>query len=926
MKRVIFSLALVLMSTCFALVSCTSSTEEDNTLVFSFPGQITHSMGSDASKSITIEPNAQWELSLSKSAASHFYIADGDQKRQNMRGEAGKFQIEIKTTSTLDFDDDIECEVTLTMKDGTVTESRVIATLTKTKAQRVVTVYSAKVADGAFVEQTDGETVSTVYSTSAVGSDGIAMLVSKDDIDNLEARIKVESNCAWTMVLPEWMEANALSGDASSAKEIVLKVNAELLPENVYTGNIEFIATENEQSIKTIAVSIDAQSIAKNVEIYAAEIADGEYVVESEDENGPIYKFSESQISDAIQVRVNAQNITEADALLKVVTNFKWNIEAPEWIKPIEDQQVGQSVVLLEVDYSKLPLSGDVAGEVKIIDVAKSKAISTINLTISESSLTPIVKIYPAVIENDLFIYPEGESDFSIEYSAEEVSADGIKMIWPEDNAWSSARVKVECNLPISLSMPEWVVVGAELEVGVNELQLRADNTQLPKEATSIDVKFLDASKSEERVLSTVKVSYPGIDSFFLVSGFEKEAIFDVEGMTTREGSPVDHVRGTIRTTKNGVKVWAVGMTVEGGKSVVKQSDWVTTTLSDWDGDDMVQYRNLDVSVSVNEGAARESYIFVVPSSIKIDNAKAFFEFRSGIPTGKLVAKYSDYLATIIKQDEATIVSTDLFSVINMNESASLSSIKAHWLAFQMPSGVKLSEIYNLTYTKKSDNDNSIFACSKGIESVAFYCADAEGEWVATDAALSWLKTQQTGDGFKIIMDTAVEGASYSKQNENYVGGILIKFTDGTYALVICYYDMPSDAEAEDLPLVSFAFPDYAPNDESVLAELKSGALYDKYKSYNAPIFHLTYTKRTSIYSMLSGINYEWTFEYLDGCEEWLSYEPGEEFQTIYMNATGKAEYKDDDPIVNNNVTGVIIFRSGTTVKLVLICTLAIPE
>ena len=77
---------------------------------------------------------------------------------------------------------------------------------------------------------------------------------------------------------------------------------------------------------------------------------------------------------------------------------------------------------------------------------------------------------------------------------------------------------------------------------------------------------------------------------------------------------------------------------------------------------------------------------------------------------------------------------------------------------------------------------------------------------------------------------------------------------------------------------------------------------------------------------MLSGINYEWTFEYLDGCEEWLSYEPGEEFQTIYMNATGKAEYKDDDPIVNNNVTGVIIFRSGTTVKLVLICTLAIPE
>jgi hypothetical protein len=32
------------------------------------------------------------------------------------------------------------------------------------------------------------------------------------------------------------------------------------------------------------------------------------------------------------------------------------------------------------------------------------------------------------------------------------------------------------------------------------------------------------------------------------------------------------------------------------------------------------------------------------------------------------------------------------------------------------------------------------------------------------------------------------------------------------------------------------------------------------------------------------------------------------------------------DPIVTNNVTGTIVFRSGNTVMLVLICTLAIPE
>ncbi|MBR5877605.1 MAG: hypothetical protein IKZ11_03475, partial [Alistipes sp.] len=491
----------------------------------------------------------------------------------------------------------------------------------------------------------------------------------------------------------------------------------------------------------------------------------------------------------------------------------------------------------------------------------------------------------------------------------------------------SNARVKVECNLPLSLDMPEWVVAGAELEVGVNELQLRADNTQLPKDATSVSVEFVDAGKAEKRVLSTVKVSYPGINSFFAVTGFEKEVLFDVEGMTTREDSPVDHARGTLRATKNGAKIWIVGLTVESGHTVVKSVDWATATLSDWDGDDMVQYRNLDVMASVNEGVAREAYLFVVPSDVTVSGAEAFFEIESGIPTGELTEKYSKYLATTIKQEGATIVGTDLVSAVEIDSSATLSTIKMHWLTYELPSGVKPAEIYNLSYTKSSDNENSLFASSKTIESFSIYCANTKGTWVATDASSAWIKTEYSGGGFKVKMDTTIDSAFYSKQGDNYVGGILIKFTDGTYALVVCSFTQLSDSEAEELPLVTFAYPNEATtSDLSTLEELKSGALYEKYKSYDAPVFHLTYTKKTATMSMLSGIDYNWDFEYLDGCEKWLNYEPGEESQTIFMNAFGKSDFKLSDPIVNNNVTGVIIFRSKGAVKLVLICTLAIPE
>lgn len=927
MKRTLLTLVVAVVGACMTFVSCTSS--EEAPIEFSFPSQITHTMGADESKSISIEPNAMWEISLSKSAAAHFYIADGDQKRQNMRGEAGKFSIEIKTTSTIDFDNDIACQITMTMKDGNRTESKVIADLTKSKAQRVVTLYAAKVDNGSFVEQEGEDGSKTVYNTNAVGSDGVVMVVSKEDIDDIEARFKVAANCAWTMILPEWLEANALTGNASAQKEISLKVKTDLLPEDVYSGEIEFIATENEASIKIVKVSIDSEAIAKKAEIYPAQIADGEYIVTGEGENGSEYLFSEEQVAQAgHSMRVNAANITEIDALFKVVTNFKWNIEAPEWIKPIETQEVGESVVLLEVDYSKLPAQGDVEGELKIIDVAKSKAISTIMLSISAEALTPKVMIYPAKIEDGEFVLPEGESEFAVEYDTNVVGDNGIELIWPIDNAWANARVKVESNLPLNINMPEWMVAASELESGVHELQLRADNTKLPKDAATINVEFMDAGKSDDSVLSTVKLSYAGIDSFFSVTGFEKESLFDVEGMTTREDNPVDHARGAVRATKNGAKVWLVSLKVDGGKYVVDATpEWVTATLSDWDGDDLVQSRNLDVKVVANDGVAREAYLYVLPSSVEVKSADSFFVKQGGVFNGKLEAKYDAYLATTIKQEAAAIVGTDLVSVVNIDESASMSTIKRHWLTYELPSGIKLAEIYNLTYTKSSDNANSLFASSKTIESFAYYCANASQTWVDTDASSSWITTENSGSGFKIKMDTSLDAAQHSKQSDSYVGGIFIKFADGTYALIVCTYEVTNvDQEEDEGSLISYKWPENAKEDKSTLVELESGDLYDKYKSYGAPIFHLTYVKKFSTLSALTGIDYNWDVEYLDGCEQWLNYEGGEEFQTIFMNAFGKSNPSMDDPIVNNNVTGVIVFRSDVGVELVLICTLAIPE
>ena len=94
----------------------------------------------------------------------------------------------------------------------------------------------------------------------------------------------------------------------------------------------------------------------------------------------------------------------------------------------------------------------------------------------------------------------------------------------------------------------------------------------------------------------------------------------------------------------------------------------------------MVQSRNLDIAVAVNEGVAREAYLYIMPSNVEVKDAKSFFVMEGGVPTGKLEAKYDEYLATTIKQEAAALVSTDLLSATTLGEYASLSTIKTHWL------------------------------------------------------------------------------------------------------------------------------------------------------------------------------------------------------------------------------------------------------
>ena len=281
---------------------------------------------------LSFEANADWTVSVPTDNLQWFWIKDGSFKVDKVSGkvtpgEKTSVIVQIGVSETEEFDTNRSCDVTLSMGG----ESKVIAKYMRPAKERAMAVYVAKVENGTFVM--DGEAY--VYEPAQAAS---ALLWSEEDKE-FRLPVRVESNCSWTMELPEWAEANVPESTVGVV-EIVL-TGASL---DDASGMVTF--KDGDEVLKEVEVTVPS---CREMAVYAVQLDEnGEFMFE---EGG--YLYTEEPVKEVTLVWPGA----DFRLPVKVDAKCEWYVEGPEWLQiSLTESTVGVTEFNLQGVPSKYPL------------------------------------------------------------------------------------------------------------------------------------------------------------------------------------------------------------------------------------------------------------------------------------------------------------------------------------------------------------------------------------------------------------------------------------------------------------------------------------------------------------------------------------------------------------------------------------------
>lgn len=137
--------------------------------------------------------------------------------------------------------------------------------------------------------------------------------------------------------------------------------------------------------VKTIA-NLTVKKIAREMSIFAAQVEDGEYVGEEDEDGNFIYTYGTSLVQSISMVYSFEAGYTFA---VKVNANFDWIVETPEWLMPVEGGDANTDVELVfQINKEAYPANGTI-GEIKFLDANnESKVGSTMYIAFDYAANT----------------------------------------------------------------------------------------------------------------------------------------------------------------------------------------------------------------------------------------------------------------------------------------------------------------------------------------------------------------------------------------------------------------------------------------------------------------------------------------------------------------------------------------------------------
>jgi tetratricopeptide (TPR) repeat protein len=294
-----------------AMVACA----QKETITPSFPEQVVTDNDMTATKTVQFEANQDWELTVPQSTISYFWIeGNGGNRLNKMAGKAGSYKIKIGVSDEADFDKDIVCDVTLKMGG----ESKVIATLTLKKAEKVVKTYACKVNDGNFAYKQEG---GFDFDTTAVAT---TVTLIEDATYGYSMPVLFDAGFAYELEGPEWLAVEQMSGvDLGKRGEsgVVLEANLNKMT-SLEKGTLKFKVRNSDEVVATLDVQMPDLSSFIEVTYDKGEFdKDGKYNFFDQTSDSLIINNTQSYITAMIDAGENSYASQLIDLSLQAYPN-----------------------------------------------------------------------------------------------------------------------------------------------------------------------------------------------------------------------------------------------------------------------------------------------------------------------------------------------------------------------------------------------------------------------------------------------------------------------------------------------------------------------------------------------------------------------------------------------------------------------------
>lgn len=464
---------------------------------------------------------------------------------------------------------------------------------------------------------------------------------------NMDWTISVpEENPQWFSILDGTLKVTKLSGKASTGK-ITVKI--------VVSEREEF--DNNRSTEVSMTMGGKTQVIAKYMRpakekvlaVYAAERGeDGELKLA---EDGTSYVYAEEPAS-SLEL---AWSSADADfrAPVKVESNCEWLLENTcDWL----DVNVPETTTgMVELVFT------GIATEDKTGSISFKSGEKVLTLNVSIPSCAGI-DVYSAQSKDGDWEYVEGDYKWSSD------PVDDITLVWMAD-CRMPLKIDSKCNW--TLKTPEWLKVDLpENTSGEVHIVLLGDPMKYPLDDASGKIEFM---LGEEK-LHEVTVNIPGCRDImsYTIGMNMTEYDFNYLGDIKTE---LGYVEGAATATVKGtseVSVFAVECTGGVYDTENVNPEWLTISVSEYQkGEEVLQSRDVTISVTENTGDERRAMVFFLPSDMS-GNASALFndartevkeEYQANAVSLVQYSNDMEYLVVDATEEEMTEAGTTFTNV-----------------------------------------------------------------------------------------------------------------------------------------------------------------------------------------------------------------------------------------------------------------------